>query len=94
MIIRSVPPVSAWVLMCVLTSFPLAANACTACMGDPNSKAAGAINAAIFLMIGFVALMLGSFVSFAWYLSKRATTGSIVPDASAAESSDQTDNLT
>jgi hypothetical protein len=62
-------------------------------MGDPNSKTAGAINAAIFLMLGFLALMLGSLVAFAFYLSRRATTGSSVPDAGSADDIDPTDDL-
>lgn len=74
----------------MLVHLPIAANACTACMGDPNSKTAGAINAAVFLMIGFVGLMLGSFGAFAWYLSRRATTASAIPDASSSISSDPT----
>lgn len=88
---RAFPSVSSGLVALVLLQIPSAVHACSACMGDSNSKTAGAINAAMFLMIGFVALMAGSFGSFAWYLSKRATTGSIVPDADAAESTDETD---
>ncbi|MDB6148651.1 MAG: hypothetical protein JWQ44_99 [Chthoniobacter sp.] len=59
-------------LALVLLHLPTAAQACTACMGDANSKSAGAINAAMFLMIGFIAVMLGSLAMFALYLKHRA----------------------
>jgi uncharacterized membrane protein YbaN (DUF454 family) len=41
-------------------------------MGNANSKTAGAINDAIFLMLGFVALMLGAIGAFVLNLRKRA----------------------
>ncbi|MGB8167815.1 MAG: hypothetical protein WCF18_10020 [Chthoniobacteraceae bacterium] len=41
-------------------------------MGDVNSKTAGAINAAMFLMIGVIGSMLASLGGFAFYLSRRA----------------------
>jgi Ca2+/Na+ antiporter len=53
-------------------ALPAAASACAACMGDPRTKVAGAINGAIFLMLGFVALMLGAFAAFAFHLNRRA----------------------
>jgi hypothetical protein len=55
-----------------LLGLPTAAHACAACMGDVNSKSAGAINAAIFLMIGVIGTMLASLGGFAFYLSRRA----------------------
>lgn len=55
-----------------LLVLPTAAHACSACMGDVNSKSAGAINAAIFLMIGVIGSMLASLGGFAFYLSRRA----------------------
>lgn len=48
------------------------ANACTACMGDPNTRSAGAINGAIFLMLGIVFAMLGSIVAFIIHLARKA----------------------
>ena len=41
-------------------------------MGDPNSKSAGAINNAIFVMLGCIGFVLGGLASFAIYLMKRA----------------------
>lgn len=55
-----------------LTQFPVTASACTACMGDPTSKVAGAMNSAIFLMLGCIGAMLASLGGFALYLMKRA----------------------
>lgn len=51
---------------------PQASQACTVCMGDPSSKTAGAINAAIFVMIGCIFAMLASLGAFAFYLARRA----------------------
>ncbi len=51
-------------------SFALAtcASACSkTCMGDPSSKTAGAANGAIFMMLGFVALMLGFIGAFIYH---------------------------
>ena len=64
---RLITAVLAVVCLCI----PATADACTACMGDPASKTAGAMNAAIFLMIGCVGLMLSSLGGFAFYLIKR-----------------------
>ena len=64
----------ALVLICgaALTHFPASAVACTACMGDVNSKMAPAMNAAIFLMLGFIGSMLAGAAGFGFYLMKRA----------------------
>jgi hypothetical protein len=55
-----------------LAQFPSAAQACSACMGDPNSNEASAINAAIFLMLGCIGGVLGLFIAFGIYLYRRA----------------------
>jgi len=55
-----------------LTYLPTTAAACTVCMGDPNSKTAGAINAAIFLLLGFIGSVLALLVVFGLTLMKRA----------------------
>lgn len=82
----TLPSAFSAVLAVALAQFPAAAGACTACMGDPNSKSAGAINAAIFFMLGVLALMLGSFVAFAWYLSRRASAGGTVLPVDSVDS--------
>ena len=53
---------------------PSIASACTVCMGDGNSQTAGAINAAIFLMLGLIGSMLAALVAFAFHLMKRANS--------------------
>lgn len=57
-----------------LTHFPATAGACTACMGDANSKVGPAMNAAIFLMLGCIGLMLACAAAFGFYLMKRANS--------------------
>lgn len=64
----------AWVAIVAtsLAHLPATASACTACMGDANSKIAPAINAAIFLMLGFIGTMLACAAAFGFHLMKRA----------------------
>ncbi|HEY3900194.1 MAG TPA: hypothetical protein VGM54_16415 [Chthoniobacter sp.] len=64
---------------------PATADACAACMGDVNSKFAPATNDAIFLMLGLIGLMLGTFVGCAFYLFKRARAP-LPPHAEVAQS--------
>jgi hypothetical protein len=56
----------------VLCALPSSARACAVCMGASDSNVAPAVNAAIFLMLGCVALMLTSIVFFIFYLARRA----------------------
>lgn len=67
---RTTVPVLAGFLFLVV--LPGAASACSACMGNANTRIAGAINDAIFLMLGFVALMLTGIGAFVLNLRKRA----------------------
>lgn len=55
-----------------LAQLPSTAAACAACMGDPNSKSAGASNAAVFLLLGFIGSVLALLVAFGLTLIKRA----------------------
>jgi hypothetical protein len=68
----SLPRLAAVAFGTVLTQLPSTASACAACMGNPNSKTAGAINDAIFVMLGCIGLVLGSLAGFAIYLMKRS----------------------
>ena len=61
----------ALVLGMALAQMPATASACAACMGDPNSKSAGAINAAVFLLLGFIGTVLGLIVAFGISISRR-----------------------
>ena len=60
------------ILMLVLVLAPEAANACTACMGDPNTNIARGTNAAIFVMLGLLAGMFALFGAFAFTLYRRS----------------------
>ena len=55
-----------------LAQLPSTAAACAACMGDPNSKYAGASNAAVFLLLGFIGTVLALLVALGLTLIKRA----------------------
>lgn len=59
------------VALCAVAS-PRAASACAVCMGASDSPIASAINGAIFLMLGFVGLMMAGVLGFMFYLSRRA----------------------
>lgn len=75
-----------------LLALPSAAHACTVCMGDPNSKSAGAINAAIFLMLGVIGSTLAALVAFGFHLARRAAAP-LPPHASIADPISDTDEL-
>jgi hypothetical protein len=68
------PRALAVIFAAALGNFPATAAACTVCMGDVNSKTAPAINAAIFLMLGFIGFMLAAAAGFGFYLMKRANS--------------------
>ena len=67
----------------VTVVLPATASACSVCMGDPASKTAGAMNAALFLLLGFVGFMLCSVAAFAYYLKSHATS-SVPPQTEIA----------
>ena len=46
--------------------------ACAVCMGSADSPVAPAINAAIFLLMGFVGSMLAGVAAFGFYLFRRS----------------------
>jgi len=81
------------ILAAILSAVPASAHACSACMGDVNSKSAGAMNAAIFLMLGVIGSMLAGLGAFAFYLSRRAAAPA-PPHAELGASIDETDDLT
>jgi hypothetical protein len=68
------------------------ASACSVCMGDPNSAAAGATNSAIFLMLGIIGTMLTASGGFGLYLYKRAHTPMPPHIELAEEVSEQNDD--
>ena len=62
----------AWLVAIVLAHVAPVAQACSVCMGDPNSNDASALNAAIFLMLGCIGGVLGLLTAFGVYLYRRA----------------------
>ncbi len=80
------------VTVLVLLKWPAAASACAVCMGDPNSKSAGAINAAIFLMLAFIGGVLALLSAFGISLMRRANAP-LPPhlDITESRSGDDTD---
>jgi hypothetical protein len=67
---RTVLPILAGFFLLVI--LPGVASACSACLGNPNSKAASAFNDALFLMLGVVGFMLSVITLFIFTLRKRA----------------------
>jgi len=62
----------AFLLSVAVFSAPQMANACTACMGDPNSNIAKGTNAAIFLMLGVLGGMFSLLTAFGICLYRRS----------------------
>ncbi len=61
-----------WFFCAVGLLCPRVVSACSVCMGDPNTREAGAMNAAIFLMLGFIFSVLALLVAFGIYLYRRS----------------------
>ena len=63
---------SLWFAALLASVLPRVSSGCSVCMGDPNSREAGAMNAAIFLMLGFIFSVMGLLVASAVYLYRRS----------------------
>lgn len=63
-------------------ALPRAVFACPVCFGQSDSPLASAINMGVIMMLGVVAVMLGSFATFFIYLNRRARrlAGEAPPD--------------
>jgi hypothetical protein len=55
-----------------LLAAPRAALACPVCFGQSDSPLAWAVNMGVFVMLGFVAVVLSGFAAFFVYLMRRA----------------------
>jgi hypothetical protein len=64
--------VSSSMLTVMLVAAPRAVLACPVCFGQSDSPLASAINMGVIMMLGVVAVMLGSFAAFFVYLNRRA----------------------
>ena len=69
-------PVAVIVGFLILNISP-AAQACAVCMGDPNSRQAGALNGAVFLMLGFIFSVLGLSVALGITLYRRSQMATV-----------------
>jgi len=56
----------------VIALMPASALACPVCFGATDAPIAGAVNLAIFALLGVTGAVLGSFVAFFIYLAKKA----------------------
>jgi hypothetical protein len=59
-------------LVLLAVTAPQFANACAACMGDPNSNIAKGANGAIFFMLGVLGCIFGLLGTFAYQLYRRS----------------------
>lgn len=59
-------------LAIAVAALPRTSSACAVCMGASDSAVAPAMNAAIFLMLGFLGMMFAGVGGFVLYLYKRA----------------------
>jgi hypothetical protein len=60
------------ILVLLVAVAPQFANACSACMGDPNSNVAKGANGAIFFMLGVLSCIFGLLGTFAYQLYRRS----------------------
>jgi hypothetical protein len=63
---------SSAILTLAMLAAPRAALACPVCFGASDSPLAKAINMGVIMMLGVVAVMLGSFGAFFIHLNRRA----------------------
>ena len=64
----------------VLAVLPRTSSACAVCMGGSDSAIAPAMNAAIFLLMGFIGFILAAICGFVFHLYRRSK----MPAAAAA----------
>ena len=55
-----------------LAALPQTSSACAVCMGASDSSIAPAMNAAIFLLMGFIGAVLAAIGGFVFYLWRRS----------------------
>lgn len=78
------------VLTGAMLAAPRAVLACPVCFGQNDSPLAWAVNVGVFVMLGFVAAVLGAFATFFVYLARRArlagdaAAGGVPPSAGTA----------
>jgi hypothetical protein len=60
------------VVVCAISFLPNSVSACAVCFGKSDGPAAQGLNAAIFLMLAVIGSVLGSILSFIFYLRKKS----------------------
>jgi hypothetical protein len=68
----------------VVIGAPRAAFACPVCFGQSDSPQAWAVNMGVFVMLGFVAVVLAAFAAFMVYLARRARRYESTPQEGTA----------
>jgi hypothetical protein len=60
------------ILVLLAVAAPQLANACSACMGDPNSNIAKGANGAVFFLLGVLGCIFGLLGSFAYQIYRTS----------------------
>lgn len=76
---------TAGLLVALIVAAPRAALACPVCFGQSDSPLALAVNMGVFVMLGFVAVVLAAFASFFVYLARRARRYESTPQEGTAQ---------
>jgi len=76
---------TAGLLAALILAAPRAALACPVCFGQSDSPLAWAVNMGVFVMLGFVAVVLAAFASFFVYLARRARRFESTPQEGTAQ---------
>lgn len=61
-----------FIVALLIVGAPRAAFACPVCFGQTDSPLAWAVNMGVFVMLGFVGVVLSAFAAFFIYLARRA----------------------
>jgi hypothetical protein len=69
----------------LLLAAPRQGFACPVCFGASDSPLAAAMNMGVFVMLGFVAVMLSAFAAFFVYLARRARRYESTPQEGNAQ---------
>jgi hypothetical protein len=69
----------------LLLAAPRESLACPVCFGASDSPLAVAVNMGVFVMLGFVAVMLSAFAAFFVYLARRARRHESTPQEGNAQ---------
>ena len=77
--------ITALMVTLLMLTAPRVVLACPVCFGASDSPLAAAVNMGIFVMLGFVAVVLGAFAAFFVYLARRARRYESTPQEGNAQ---------